>query len=40
MNNENLQYLSDNIKYMGFGEKLQAELEKISGKGSRSFSYV
>jgi hypothetical protein len=28
MNNENLQYLSDNLKYMGFGESLKTELEK------------
>ncbi len=28
MNNENFQYLSDNIKYMGFGENLKSELEK------------
>ena len=28
MNNENFQYLSDNLKYMGFGENLKADLEK------------
>jgi len=28
MNNENFQYLADNIKYMGFGENLKTELEK------------
>jgi hypothetical protein len=28
MNNENLQYLSDNLKYMGFGENLKTDLEK------------
>ncbi|HEY5371316.1 MAG TPA: hypothetical protein VIJ75_20220, partial [Hanamia sp.] len=28
MNNENFQYLNDNIKYMGFGENLKTELEK------------
>ena len=29
MNNENFQYLSDNLKYMGFGENLKTDLEKI-----------
>lgn len=35
MNNDNLQYLADNIKYMGFGETLKAELERnmVEGKG-------
>ena len=28
MNTENVTYLKDNIKYMGFGENLKAELEK------------
>jgi len=28
MNEQNLQYLKDNIKYLGFGEKLYPELEK------------
>jgi hypothetical protein len=28
MNNENFQFLKDNIKYMGFGENLNAALEK------------
>ena len=30
MNEQNLEYLKDNIKYMGFGENLNAELEKQS----------
>jgi hypothetical protein len=33
MNNENFQYLSDNIKYMGFGESLKEELEKNLREG-------
>jgi hypothetical protein len=37
MNNENLQYLTDNIKYMGFGENLKAELEKNMGEGKADF---
>jgi hypothetical protein len=37
MNNENLQYLTDNIKYMGFGETLKAELEKNMGEGKGEF---
>lgn len=37
MNNENLQYLMDNIKYMGFGETLKAELERNMGEGKGEF---
>ena len=37
MNNENLQYLTDNIKYMGFGENLKAELEKNLSEGKPEF---
>lgn len=28
MNTQNLDYLKDNLKYLGFGEKLNTELEK------------
>ncbi len=37
MNNENLQYLTDNIKYMGFGETLKADLERNMGEGKGEF---
>ena len=37
MNNENLQYLTDNIKYMGFGENLKADLEKNMKEGKADF---
>lgn len=37
MNNDNLQYLTDNIKYMGFGETLKAELERNMGEGKGEF---
>ena len=37
MNNENLQYLTDNIKYMGFGETLKAELERNLSEGKAEF---
>ena len=37
MNNENFQYLSDNIKYMGFGEDLKADLEKNMNEGKNEF---
>jgi hypothetical protein len=37
MNNENLQYLTDNIKYMGFGENLKSELEKNMNEGKGEF---
>ncbi|MEJ7831216.1 MAG: hypothetical protein WKF91_23625, partial [Segetibacter sp.] len=33
----NLQYLSDNIKYMGFGENLKTELEKSMAEGKPEF---
>ena len=37
MNKENFQYLTDNIKYMGFGENLKAELEKNMNEGKAEF---
>ncbi len=37
MNNDNLQYLKDNIKYMGFGDTLKAELERNMGEGKSDF---
>ena len=37
MNNDNLQYLTDNIKYMGFGENLKTELEKNMSEGKADF---
>lgn len=37
MNHENLQYLTDNIKYMGFGENLKAELEKNISESKVNF---
>jgi hypothetical protein len=37
MNNENLQYLRDNIKYMGFGENMYRELERNLGEGKAEF---
>lgn len=37
MNNENLKYLTDNIKYMGFGETLKGELERNMGEGKGEF---
>ena len=37
MNNENLQYLRDNLKYMGFGENLKADLEKNMSEGKADF---
>ncbi len=37
MNKENLQYLTDNIKYMGFGENLKADLEKNINEGKAEF---
>ncbi len=41
MNNENFQYLSDNLKYMGFGENLKHDLEKNlkEGKGEFQLQY-
>ncbi len=40
MNNENLQYLTDNIKYMGFGENHKADLEKSMAEGKAEFQLV
>ena len=40
MNNENLQYLADNIKYMGFGENHKTELEKSMAEGKAEFQLV
>ena len=37
MNNENFEYLSDNIKYMGFGENLKTELERNIREGKPEF---
>ncbi len=37
MNNENFQYLSDNLKYMGFGENLKAELQSNLESGKADF---
>ncbi|HLP36992.1 hypothetical protein [Lacibacter sp.] len=37
MNQENLQYLSDNLKYMGFGDALKADLEKNLQEGKPEF---
>ena len=37
MNNENFQYLSDNLKYMGFGENLKSELERNLNEGKTDF---
>jgi len=37
MNNENFQYLSDNLKYMGFGENLKTDLEKKLNEGKADF---
>ncbi|GAB2821346.1 hypothetical protein [Ferruginibacter profundus] len=37
MNNENLKYLTDNIKYMGFGENLKDALEKNMFEGKPEF---
>jgi hypothetical protein len=40
MNNENLQYLSDNIKYMGFGENHKTDLEKSMAEGKPEFQLI
>ena len=40
MNNENLQYLTDNVKYMGFGENHKADLEKSMSEGKAEFQLV
>lgn len=37
MNNENFKYLTDNIKYMGFGENLTNALEKNMQEGKPEF---
>ena len=37
MNEQNMQYLKDNIKYMGFGEGLAGELEKQLKAGKADF---
>ena len=39
MNEQNLNYLKENIKYLGFGEKLHAELEQKLAEGSRNSNY-
>lgn len=40
MNNENFQYLTDNIKYMGFGENLKPELERNLKEGKSDFQLI
>jgi hypothetical protein len=40
MNNENFQYLSDNLKYMGFGENLKPELERNLNEGKAEFQLL
>ena len=37
MNTENFQYLTDNLKYMGFGENLKADLERNMNEGKNEF---
>lgn len=37
MNNENLKFLSDNLKYAGFGEDLQIKLERAMREGKPEF---
>jgi hypothetical protein len=37
MNEKNLKYLKDNLKYMGFGEKLNADLENGLKEGKSEF---
>lgn len=37
MNNDNFQYLTDNLKYMGFGENLKADLERNLKEGKPDF---
>src|SRR6185312_1325524 len=37
MNEKNLKYLKDNLKYMGFGEKLNADLENGLKEGKPEF---
>ncbi len=37
MNKENVQYLTDNIKYMGFGDNHAADLERQIGAGKPEF---
>jgi hypothetical protein len=37
MNQENLEYLKDNVKYMGFGEKMNEQLENNLQQGKDNF---
>ena len=37
MNEKNVSYLKDNLKYMGFGDKLNSDLEKNINEGSPEF---
>lgn len=37
MNNENFEFLANNVKYMGFGENLKAELEQKMSEGKTEF---
>lgn len=38
MNTQNLDYMKDNLKYLGFGKKLNTELEKNMQKGLPEFT--
>lgn len=40
MNNENLKFLSDNLKYAGFGEDLQGKLERAMREGKPEFGLL
>ena len=37
MNNDNFQYLADNVKYLGFGESSKTEIEKNMNSGKPDF---
>jgi len=37
MNQQNLEYLKDNLRFMGFGDKLHADLEKNIQQGFPEF---
>ena len=37
MNNDNFQYLADNVKYLGFGENSKTEIEKNMNSGKPDF---
>lgn len=40
MNNENFQYLTDNVKYLGFGENNKSEIEKNMNSGKPEFQVL